>query len=198
MKRSVVIQKQYLFKHPGPEDGPAQGLFPQLRGRASVDRRKDAHAAAEGLSDPGEVGGACDLVHGQPLRVHPAQQHLHACGLRAGVAERADVRHHVVAQPVLILGGTVKIDIVEMRAHFLKLLVRDGQPQLLLALGEREPETAERRKLPLRGEEMLHLLRGIARAEGIFINVFHETHSTVTDLARLRGLSMSHPLHRAT
>ena len=121
-----------------------------------------------------------------------------ACGLRAGVAERADVRHHVVAQPVLILGGTVKIDIVEMRAHFLKLLVRDGQPQLLLALGEREPETAERRKLPLRGEEMLHLLRGVARAEGIFVNVFHETHSTVTDLARLRGLSMSHPLHRAT
>ena len=74
MKRSVVIQKQYLFKHPGPEDGPAQGLFPQLRGGTRVDRRKDAHAAAEGLPDPGEVGGACDLVHGQPLRVHPAQQ----------------------------------------------------------------------------------------------------------------------------
>ena len=49
MKRSVVIQKQYLFKHPGPEDGPAQGLFPQLRGGARMDRRKDAHAAAEGL-----------------------------------------------------------------------------------------------------------------------------------------------------
>lgn len=41
-----------------------------------------------------------------------------ACGLRAGIAERADVRHHVVAQPVLILGGTVKIDIVEMRRAF--------------------------------------------------------------------------------
>ena len=121
-----------------------------------------------------------------------------ARGLRADVAERADVRHHVVAQPVLILGGAVEIDIVEMRAHFLELLVRDGQAQLLLALGEREPETAERRKLPLRGEEMLHPLRGVARAEGIFVNVFHETHSTVTDLARLRGLSMSHPLHRAT
>ena len=53
VKRSVVIQKQYLFKHPGPEDGPAQGFFPQLRGGASVDRRKDAHAAAEGLPDPG-------------------------------------------------------------------------------------------------------------------------------------------------
>jgi len=64
--------------------------------------------------------------------------------LRAGVAERADVRHNIVAQPVFILGGAVKIDIVEMRAHFRKLLVRDGQPQLLLALGEREPETAER------------------------------------------------------
>ena len=94
MKRSVVIQKQYLFKHPGPEDGPAQGLFPQLRGGASVDRRKDAHAAAEGLPDPGEVGGTCDLVHGQPLRVHPAQQHLHACGLRAA-GEHVRVRAEV-------------------------------------------------------------------------------------------------------
>ena len=75
-----------------------------------------------------------------------------ARGLRAGVAERADVRHHVMAQPVLILGGAVKIDIVEMRTHFLKLLVGNGQTQLLLALGEREPETAERRELPLRGE----------------------------------------------
>ena len=75
-----------------------------------------------------------------------------ARGLRAGVAERADVRHHVMAQPVFILGGAVKIDIVEMRTHFLKLLVGNGQTQLLLALGEREPETAERRELPLRGE----------------------------------------------
>ena len=59
-----------------------------------MDRRKDAHAAAEGLPDPGEVGGTCDLVHGQPLRVHPAQQHLHACGLRAA-GEHVRVRAEV-------------------------------------------------------------------------------------------------------
>lgn len=63
-----------------------------------------------------------------------------ACGLRAGVAERADVRHHVVAQPVLILGGTVKNRYRRgARAISSSCFVRDGQPQLLLALGEREP-----------------------------------------------------------
>ena len=65
-----------------------------------MDRGKDTHTAAEGLPDPGEVGRTRDLVHGQPVRVHPAQQHLHPRSLRTAgkhvrMCAEVELRHAV-------------------------------------------------------------------------------------------------------
>ena len=52
------------------------------------------------------------------------------------------MRHDVVAQLVLQFCGKLIVDIVQMCAHLVKLLVRDIQTELLLTLGEGKPEPA--------------------------------------------------------
>ena len=59
-----------------------------------------------------------------------------------------------------------------MGAHLVELRVGDGQAQLLLALGQRDPQPAPSRKLEVGGEDMLHLGRRVPGAQGIFIRGF--------------------------
>ena len=61
---------------------------------------------------------------------------------RRDVAERVDVRHHVVAEAPLVRRDRVEVDVVEVRAHLRDRLVGNRNAELLLGLGEREPERA--------------------------------------------------------
>ena len=118
--------------------------------------------------------------------------------LRAGKPEGVDMRHDVVPDLTLARGGGGIVDVVKMRAHLVKLLVRYVETELLLALGEGEPESSPRGKLAVIGEYLLHLPPRVALAERIFIYLRHCSHSTVTDFARFLGLSMSQPFAFAT
>jgi hypothetical protein len=55
-----------------------------------------------------------------------------------------DVRHDVVPQLLLLLGGQIVVDIVHMLLHLGNLLGRDlgGEPELALRLGQRDPQLA--------------------------------------------------------
>ena len=96
--------------------------------------------------------------------------------LRAGLAVGQHVRHHVVSHLVLVARGGFIVDVKDMRAQLLELLVRDRQPERLLALRQRDPEFSPGGEFPVVGEEPLHLLVGIAAAERIFI-IFVQGHS---------------------
>ena len=91
--------------------------------------------------------------------------------LRAGLAVGQHVRHHVVAHLVLVARGGVIVDVADMRAQLTQLLVRDRQPQRLLALRQRDPEPAPGGELPVVGEKPFHLLVGIAAAERILVKL---------------------------
>ena len=90
----------------------------------------------------------------------------------AGVAVGADVRHHVVAQPAFVFGGLFVVDVINMRAHFGNLVVRDGKPQLLFALREGDPELPPGGEFEVGREDALHFPRGISGAQGVFVDRF--------------------------
>ena len=93
--------------------------------------------------------------------------------LRAGRAEGMDMRHNVVAQLALLLRRKLIVDVGQVCAHLVKLFVGDVQPQLLLALREREPQSAPGRKLIVGREYLLHFFTRVAAAKGAFIAVGH-------------------------
>ena len=94
-----------------------------------------------------------------------------AARLRAVLAPGADVGHDVVAQLALIArSGGVVYD-AELLPQLVHLLLRHGQAELHLVLGQRQPEPLPGRELVIRGEYLLHPLRSIARAERVFISV---------------------------
>ena len=70
---------------------------------------------------------------------------------------------------MLVAGGRVVINVVYMRAHLLKLAVAYLKPQLLFALGKRDPKPPPCRKLIVIGEKALHILPGVASAQGVFV-----------------------------
>ena len=49
---------------------------------------------------------------------------------RRDVAERVDVRHHVVAEAPLVRGDGVEVDVVEVRAHLRERLVGNRNAEL--------------------------------------------------------------------
>ena len=75
---------------------------------------------------------------------------------RRDVAERVDVRHHVVPEPPLVRGDRLEVDVVEMRAHLRDRLVGDRHAQLLLGFGEREPEAPPESVPRLRRPQLEH------------------------------------------
>ena len=96
-------------------------------------------------------------------------------GFAAGrdVAERVDVRHHVVPEATLVRGDGVEVDVVEVRAHLRDRLVGNRHAELLLGLGEREPE---RRQSPwrVRGDQSSSIAsRRVALGERRGVGVVH-------------------------
>ena len=79
------------------------------------------------------------------------------------------MRHNVVAHLMLVTGGGGIVDIVDMRLHLIYLSLRYIEAELLLALGQGDPQSAPGRELEVIGEKTLHLFPGISPAEGIFI-----------------------------
>ena len=89
--------------------------------------------------------------------------------LRADLAERADVAHHVVADLRLDALRFLEVDVVEVGAHFVELFVGDRKSERLFALGEREPETPPGGVLPLGREVVAHFLACVTSGQGVLI-----------------------------
>jgi hypothetical protein len=82
--------------------------------------------------------------------------------LRGRVAERADVRHHIVTQLLLVTGRLLEVDVVEVTGHLVDLALFDVQAELLLGLGQFQPEPPPRAELLLGTEQLRHLGRGVS------------------------------------
>ena len=96
-----------------------------------------------------------------------------ACGLGRDLAEGVNVCHYVMAHFLLALTCHIIVDVGDMRLHLVHLLLRDGQTERHLRLGQRYPQAAPRREFHVRGEIVEHLLRGIARRKRAFVHVVH-------------------------
>ena len=109
------------------------------------------------------------VQHGRKLFAHKQQTladlddvgivaHVSACRaevddarrLRRGLAEGVNVRHDVVADFLLARFGGLIINISDMRLHLVHLLLRDGQAERHLRLGQRYPQAAPGRELHVR------------------------------------------------
>ena len=95
--------------------------------------------------------------------------------LRAGRVEAVgvDVRHHVVADFLLPLRNSVIVDGADVRGQLVHLLLRDRQAERMLRPGQRHPEPAPRFVAHIRGKQVQHGLRRVARGKRAFIRRFH-------------------------
>mmetsp|Transcript_44083 Transcript_44083/g.134213 ORF Transcript_44083/g.134213 Transcript_44083/m.134213 type:complete len:394 (+) Transcript_44083:457-1638(+) len=90
---------------------------------------------------------------------------------RRRLSEGVDVSHDVVAELPLLLGGKLKVDVVQLRAHLLELLVRYVDAELLLGGREGRPELPPRGKFHRRGPYERHFLRGVALHKRMLIHL---------------------------
>ena len=81
--------------------------------------------------------------------------------------------HHVVPDLVLMRRGGGIVDVVNVLAHLLNLLVADGDAQLLLRFRQRDPQFAPGGKLVVIGKQTLHLVVGVSAAQGILVKLVH-------------------------
>ena len=56
------------------------------------------------------------------------------------LAQMVDVRHHVVADPLLVLRRTLQVGVVQVGAQLRERLLRDIEAELALGLHQRQPE----------------------------------------------------------
>ena len=94
-------------------------------------------------------------------------------GHRAGaeVAIGMDMGHDVVPQLPLIPGRGGVVDFILVRLHLVDLGLCDGQPQLHLCPGQRDPQPPPSGELLIRRENIEHFRAGVAAGEGAFIGV---------------------------
>jgi len=83
-------------------------------------------------------------------------------GLGGRVAERVDVGHHVVAELLLVPRRLAEVDVVQVPRHLVDLALLDVQTQLLLRLGQFQPEPPPRAEFLLRTEKLGHLSRSVS------------------------------------
>ena len=165
-----------------PQGGPlAHG--DQL-GSLEVGKAQGGH----GLILPGELGQAVDNPHQlvlHQLQALPHEDHVGVVahiaaggtqvddghGLGAQLAIGVDMGHHVVAQLLLPLGGLGIVDVGEMGLQFIHLLLGHGQTQLHLRPGQGHPQPPPGGELLVRGEQIQHLVAGIAGGKGALISI---------------------------
>ena len=102
---------------------------------------------------------------------------------RRDVAERVDVRHHVVAEAPLVRGDDVEVDVVEVRAHLRDRLVGNRNAELLLGFGEREPEPAPEAVARRRRPELEHRFRSTGGRAYLRVVVERQGQLFVTEFA---------------
>ena len=83
--------------------------------------------------------------------------------VRTQLAERMNVRHHVMSQLLLLRLGKLVVDVVDVGLHLIDLLVSDVQTQLLLGSRQSNPQLPPGGELHIRRPDIAHLLRGISR-----------------------------------
>ena len=177
---------------------PHAGALAQGRGLGGLIVRVGEHRRVllradevrEGLYDVQEQ--PADLLHGVPVGdevavvVHEAARGAQvddAAGTGAVLAPGADVGHDVVPQLLFIALCGLIVDDGEVFPELRHLLGRDGKAQGPLVLRQGEPEPVPGRELVVRGEDLLHPLRGVARAERVFVPVlFHGRHSKTQEI----------------
>ena len=81
------------------------------------------------------------------------------------VAEVVDVRHDVVAQAFLVLGGAIEVGVIEMGAQLRQRGRGNVQPQLALPFHQREPQPPPQSDAPALAPQRLHRGGGVARGE---------------------------------
>ena len=82
---------------------------------------------------------------------------------RGGLSIGMDVPHNIVTELLLLLGGILEVDIVQLGAHLLELLVAYLNAKLLLGSSQSSPKLAPRGKLHGGGPNKGHLLGGISK-----------------------------------
>ena len=89
-------------------------------------------------------------------------------GPRGGslLAEVMDVRHHVMAQPLLMLGGALQVHVVQVGAQLRERLIGNVEAELLLRLHQREPQAPPQPDAPPLAPQRLHRRRGVALRQG--------------------------------
>ena len=92
-------------------------------------------------------------------------------GLRTQLAVGVDMGHHIVTQLLLPLGCSGVVDVLNMGLQLIYLLLGDGQSQFHLCPGQSHPQAAPGGELFVRGENILHLVAGVAGGQGAFIAV---------------------------
>ena len=148
--------------------------------------------AGHGLVLVGELGQICQ--HADDLLAHELQALAHdddvgvVTDIAAGRAQMddalclgalqavgVDVAHHVMADELLARNGVLIVDVVLVRLQLGNLLIGDGQALLLLGLSQRDPQPAPGAELVVVREDVLHLIRRIARRErrNIFVVLCH-------------------------
>ena len=121
-------------------------------------------------------------------------------GGRALLAVGVDMRHHIVPYLALTRLCDLVIHLILMGAQLLELRLGDGQPQLLLGLGQSNPETAPGAEFFLRGEVIQHLPAGVARTQRIFVGLIVGMGCSIVmggcEAGRSRSTFMSYPALR--
>ena len=92
-------------------------------------------------------------------------------GLGAQLAVGVDMGHHVMAQLFLPLSGLFIVDVGNVGLQFLHLLPGDRQAQLHLRPGQGHPQAAPGGEFLIGGEDVLHLVAGVAGGQGALIAV---------------------------
>ncbi len=86
----------------------------------------------------------------------------HAAGRRCRVGERVHVRHHVVAETLLVRGHGLEIDVVQVGPHVIDRGLRHVGAQGALGFGEGEPHPPPEPVPRLGRPQRRHLRRRVA------------------------------------
>ena len=146
---------------------PQRGQVAILPGKVAQrpdHRRQPPRDQRERLAQQDEVGVVGHkAARGPQVDDRPGRGALVAVGI--------DVRHHVVPQLVLVLGGRGEVDVVDVGPQRGELLLGDRQPQLGLGLRQRDPQPPPRAVFALVAPQRGHLARRVAGDERILIFV---------------------------